>query len=189
MSPPIGALALFPANRPEGTTTRLNGSDLRLRSVCFRSRGPESALLQTWDAEALPLSDVILRHDGEAQGARDAFAALKTNDANNLLAFLKTQVLFPPDDTASTLDPADPTKQNFPQFGLPRQHRTDRALQRFYGSRVGRRRKLFAGDIPERSPLASARPRFENGERRPRAIDSLVARRAIAGSRLAFKEC
>jgi hypothetical protein len=25
--------------------------------------------------------------------------------------------LFPPDDTASNLDPADPTKQNFPQFG------------------------------------------------------------------------
>jgi hypothetical protein len=25
--------------------------------------------------------------------------------------------LFPPDDTASTLDPGDPSKPNFPQFG------------------------------------------------------------------------
>jgi CxxC motif-containing protein (DUF1111 family) len=58
------------------------------------------------DGRSITLTDVILRHDGEAQAARDAFAALKTNDANNLLAFLKTQVLFPPDDTASTLDRA-----------------------------------------------------------------------------------
>jgi hypothetical protein len=26
-------------------------------------------------------------------------------------------VLFPPDDTASNLDPGDPTKNYFPQFG------------------------------------------------------------------------
>jgi hypothetical protein len=26
-------------------------------------------------------------------------------------------VLFPPDDTASNLDPGDPTKNGFPQFG------------------------------------------------------------------------
>jgi hypothetical protein len=30
---------------------------------------------------------------------------------------LNSLLLFPPDDTASTLDPADPTKGNFPQFG------------------------------------------------------------------------
>jgi hypothetical protein len=42
---------------------------------------------------------------------------LKANDLNNLLAFLNSLVLFPPDDTASTLDPADPSKANFPQFG------------------------------------------------------------------------
>jgi hypothetical protein len=42
---------------------------------------------------------------------------LKPNDLNNLLAFLNSLVLFPPDDTASTLDPADPSKSNFPQFG------------------------------------------------------------------------
>ena len=69
------------------------------------------------DGRSITLNDVILRHGGEAQAARDAFAALKPNDLNNLLAFLNSLVLFPPDDTASNLDPADPTKANFPQFG------------------------------------------------------------------------
>jgi hypothetical protein len=65
----------------------------------------------------MTLSDVILRHGGEAQAARDAFAALRPGDSNALATFLNSLVLFPPDDTASTLDPADPTKTNFPQFG------------------------------------------------------------------------
>ena len=69
------------------------------------------------DGRSITLNDVILRHGGEAQAARDAFAALKPAQANNLLSFLNSLVLFPPDDTASNLDPADPTKQNFPQFG------------------------------------------------------------------------
>ena len=60
---------------------------------------------------------MILRHGGEALNARNAFAALHPNDLNNLLAFLNSLVLFPPDDTASNLDPADSTKANFPQFG------------------------------------------------------------------------
>lgn len=33
------------------------------------------------------------------------------------MVFLNSLVLFPPDDTASNLDPADSTKANFPQFG------------------------------------------------------------------------
>ena len=69
------------------------------------------------DGRSITLTDVILRHGGEAQASRNAFAALRPNQADNLLAFLNSLVLFPPDDTASTLDPADPTKQNFPQFG------------------------------------------------------------------------
>ena len=69
------------------------------------------------DGRSMTLNDVILRHGGEAQAARDAFAALKPNDVNNLVTFLNSLVLFPPDDTASTLDRADPTKANFPQFG------------------------------------------------------------------------
>jgi hypothetical protein len=63
------------------------------------------------------LNDVILRHGGEAKPARDAFAALKVNDQSAVITFLNSLVLFPPDDTPSNLDPADPNKPNFPQFG------------------------------------------------------------------------
>jgi len=69
------------------------------------------------DGRSMTLNDVILRHGGEALTARNAFVALKPNDQNSLITFLNSLVLFPPDDTASTLDPADPTKANFPQFG------------------------------------------------------------------------
>ena len=69
------------------------------------------------DGRSMTLSDVILRHGGEALPARNTFAALTPGDANALLTFLNSLVLFPPDDTASTLDPSDPTKTNYPQFG------------------------------------------------------------------------
>ena len=69
------------------------------------------------DGRSMTLNDVILRHGGEALAARNAFAALKPNDQSSVITFLNSLVLFPPDDTASTLDPADPTKTNFPQFG------------------------------------------------------------------------
>jgi hypothetical protein len=69
------------------------------------------------DGRSVTLDDVILRHGGEAQPSRDAYAALPSEQSDALLAFLNSLVLFPPDDTASTLDPADPTKSNFPQNG------------------------------------------------------------------------
>jgi hypothetical protein len=69
------------------------------------------------DGRSISLTDVILRHGGEAQSSRDAFAALPPFGRYNLLSFLNSLVLFPPDDTASNLDPADPTKTNYPQFG------------------------------------------------------------------------
>ena len=69
------------------------------------------------DGRSISLNDVILRHGGEAKTQRDAFAALKSNDQTALTTFLNSLVLFSPDDTASNLDPADPTKANFPQFG------------------------------------------------------------------------
>ena len=61
--------------------------------------------------------EVILRHGGEAQQARDAFADLEDGKQEQVLAFLRTLVLFPPDDTASNLDPGDRSTPNFPQFG------------------------------------------------------------------------
>jgi len=69
------------------------------------------------DGRSITLHDVILRHGGEAQASRNAYAVLRSSDQLALQAFLNSLVLFPPDDTASNLDPADPTKPDFPQFG------------------------------------------------------------------------
>ncbi len=69
------------------------------------------------DGRSMTLNDVILRHGGEAQTSRDAYAELRSIDHFALQEFLNSLILFPPDDTASNLDPADPTNANFPQFG------------------------------------------------------------------------
>ncbi len=68
------------------------------------------------DGRSANLTEVILRHGGEAQSARDGFAALADTDRAELLAFLSSLVLFPPDDTASTLDPGDRLAAGFPQI-------------------------------------------------------------------------
>jgi mono/diheme cytochrome c family protein len=68
------------------------------------------------DGRSINLSQVILRHGGEAQQARDQFSSLAPRDRNDVLAFLNSLVLFPPDDTASNLDPGDRTALNFPQY-------------------------------------------------------------------------
>ncbi|MFY9585358.1 MAG: di-heme oxidoredictase family protein, partial [Candidatus Acidiferrales bacterium] len=77
------------------------------------------------DGRSLNLLEVILRHGGEAEASRDAFANLLSQDQQNgdqggaldLLHFLSTLVLFPPDDTASNLDPGNRSAPNFPQSG------------------------------------------------------------------------
>jgi len=69
------------------------------------------------DGRSITLNDVILRHGGEAQQSRDKYAALGASGKVALQTFLNSLILFPPDDTASTLDPGDPTKNYYPQFG------------------------------------------------------------------------
>lgn len=69
------------------------------------------------DGRSGSLEEVILRHGGEAQASRDAFAALGRMQKVWVLNFLGTLVLFPPDDTASTLQPATPTSMHYPQNG------------------------------------------------------------------------
>ena len=68
------------------------------------------------DGRSVNLTEVILRHGGEAQEAHDRFAELSAADRRRLLEFLQALVLFPPDDTASNLDPGDPAAPGFPQF-------------------------------------------------------------------------
>jgi hypothetical protein len=69
------------------------------------------------DGRSNTLTDVILRHGGEAQRERDRFAALSSSSRAALLEFLSVLSLFSPDDTASNLDPKAPTTAGFPQFG------------------------------------------------------------------------
>ena len=69
------------------------------------------------DGRSINLTEVILRHGGEAQSASDAFAGLNVNQESDLLAFLNALVLFPPDDTASNLDPGNRNATGFPQVG------------------------------------------------------------------------
>ncbi|MFP3938750.1 MAG: di-heme oxidoredictase family protein [Thermoanaerobaculia bacterium] len=61
------------------------------------------------DGRSMTLDAVIRRHGGEAQASRDAYVnKLKEEDRMAIRAFLNTLVLFPPDDTASNLNPGDP---------------------------------------------------------------------------------
>jgi hypothetical protein len=67
------------------------------------------------DGRSINLMEVILRHGGDAKGPRDTFAALPPLTRNALNAFLNSLILFPPDDTASNLDPGDRSSPGFPQ--------------------------------------------------------------------------
>jgi hypothetical protein len=69
------------------------------------------------DGRSMTLDDVILRHGGESQASRDAYARLSGPDSAALQKFLNSLILFPPDDTASNLDPGNRAAPNFPQFG------------------------------------------------------------------------
>ncbi|MDG1893023.1 MAG: di-heme oxidoredictase family protein [Verrucomicrobiota bacterium] len=57
------------------------------------------------DGRSINLMEVILRHGGEAQAQSDAFVALPDDEQRKIVEFLQTLILFPPDDTASNLNP------------------------------------------------------------------------------------
>jgi hypothetical protein len=69
------------------------------------------------DGRSINLREVILRHGGEALASRNAFAALNDSSKNAIYEFLNELVLFPPDDTASNLDPGNRSAAGFPQRG------------------------------------------------------------------------
>lgn len=69
------------------------------------------------DGRSINLTEVILRHGGEAQHSRDAFAGLSESQQSAILDFLNSLVLFPPDDTASNLNPGNRNTAGFPQYG------------------------------------------------------------------------
>ncbi|MFT4520565.1 MAG: hypothetical protein ACI9JM_002968 [Halioglobus sp.] len=59
------------------------------------------------DGRSINLDAVIRRHGGEASASAKRYARLNPRDQSQLLAFLQSLVLFPPDDTASNLNPGD----------------------------------------------------------------------------------
>ncbi len=69
------------------------------------------------DGRSINLMSVIDRHGGEAQEPRDAFMQLNKRQQNRILAFLRSLVLFPPDDTASNLNPDNSATPGYPQTG------------------------------------------------------------------------
>jgi mono/diheme cytochrome c family protein len=69
------------------------------------------------DGRSATLEQAILRHGGDAQFSRDVYASLSRDNQLWVIDFLNTLELYPPDDTASTLQPADPTAGGFPQTG------------------------------------------------------------------------
>jgi cytochrome c553 len=75
------------------------------------------------DGRSDTLEDVILRHasaagtTSEANASAVAFAALSATAKSFVIDFLQSLVLFPPDDTASNLQPINPAAANFPQNG------------------------------------------------------------------------
>lgn len=69
------------------------------------------------DGRTQTLEEVILRHGGEAQAARDGFNGQSRANKNLVLAFLNSLVLFSPDDTASNTANINPAASNFPQNG------------------------------------------------------------------------
>ena len=71
------------------------------------------------DGRSISLEDVILRHGGEAASSKATFVALDADNQRKIIEFLDTLVLFPPDDTASNLNPGNPAT-NDPQ--TPAEH-------------------------------------------------------------------
>ncbi len=60
------------------------------------------------DGRSINLDAVIKRHGGEATKSRAAYEKLSGPRQRSILAFLESLVLFPPDDTASNLNPGNP---------------------------------------------------------------------------------
>ena len=66
---------------------------------------------------SINLKSVILRHGGEAEESVRNFRRLSDEEEASLLAFLGSLVIFPPDHTASNLDPGNPAAPSYPTRG------------------------------------------------------------------------
>jgi hypothetical protein len=94
-----------------------DGGDLTEKFMTEPLRGVGTTAPYGHDGRSINLRSVIMRHGGEAQASRDRFARLPDEQQSVVIEFLQSLVLFPPDDTASNLNPGDPNALNFPQYG------------------------------------------------------------------------
>ena len=69
------------------------------------------------DGRSINLTEVILRHAGEAVEEASRFEHLGDILRGAVLDFLNSLIIFPPDDTASNLNPGNRADPNFPQSG------------------------------------------------------------------------
>ncbi len=69
------------------------------------------------DGRSINLNEVILRHGGEAKRTAETYENLSDENRSAVLAFLNSLILFPPDDTASNLNPGNPKDPTYPQGG------------------------------------------------------------------------
>ena len=69
------------------------------------------------DGRSINLTEVILRHGGEAIEEASRFEKLGDILRGTVLEFLNSLIIFPPDDTASNLNPGNRNDPNFPQAG------------------------------------------------------------------------
>lgn len=64
------------------------------------------------DGRSINLREVILRHGGEAEDSKKRFADASRSEQDELIDYLNTLILFPPDDTASNLNPGRRNSDN-----------------------------------------------------------------------------
>jgi hypothetical protein len=64
------------------------------------------------DGRSINLKEVILRHGGEASESRNRFVRLDADAQRIIIDYLSALIIFPPDDTASTLNPGNPSTTN-----------------------------------------------------------------------------
>ena len=123
------------------------------------------------DGRSITLTDVILRHGGEAQEARDAFADLSDEQRAAILAYLEVPGPLPAGRHRVEPGPGRPHHATVPAV-RSRQHQADRPVQRsdgqgviepaelLYRSRASRSRPLGPGPT---AVLLARRPRRRSG--------------------------
>lgn len=102
---------------PEFHETNFDGVTVHREFVTEPLWGVGSTAPYGHDGRSATLRDVIQRHGGEAAGSRANFLALDDQTQAAVLAFLGSLQLFAPDDTASNLNPKDPSNPDYPRRG------------------------------------------------------------------------